>query len=219
MSTITADSPYQVSSGYQVETFETADASHSDASTMAHDAAAMELIQSLGLEGQKTLVNTDTATRLPYRSMEAAEMLVYKALCDQVAKVESYKGDAIPLRVLQVIAHARELAMFTRLEVWSPSVAKIDDPVLVGVIEELIYPDQPQYSNLKRDVFYILARWGKCLLPLEQLEAAAVSLLRTKRLVALAKMAQELQTGLSVTKETNDLAYLSVMPYASNLNG
>ncbi len=70
------------SSGQQVETFEQEDASVSEATTLATDAAAIELIESLGLKGQQTLINGPTLTRLPYRAMEKREALVYGALFD-----------------------------------------------------------------------------------------------------------------------------------------
>lgn len=152
----------------QVETYEIEDAT-SEASAMANDAAAVELIEKLGLAGQSSLMNKDTVTRVPYRAMEKQEMLIYRALCDEDVALEQYSADAIPVRVLQVAAHAKETGMFKKLRVWYPSEARIDDPVLVGVITKKLYPDKPEYDSLTSDTFYILARWGKTLLPLEKL--------------------------------------------------
>ncbi len=197
------------SSGQQVETYEQEDASHSDATTMATDSEAIALIESLGLTGQQKLVNGPALTRLPYRAMEAREAVVYRALCDAVSKVEDYSGEAIPLRVLQVVAHARETGLVDRLEVWYPKVYRIDDPVLVGVRKVLLYPDKPEYASLTSDVYHILARWGKTLLPLEQLEAMAVDLHRKARVSALAKLAAQVQTALEEAKTTLDLAVLN----------
>lgn len=209
MSTITT------SSGQQVETFEIEDAQNGDASTMAHDSVATELITSLGLKGQQSILNPETHTRLPYRPMEASEALVYSVLCDARCKVEDYSAEVIPLRVLQVIAHARETGLFARLEVWYPQVHKVDDPVLVGIKQEHPWPDHP---SLTRDVTYLLARWGKCLLPLEQMEAMAVKVCRDRRLRKLTQMAAEVQTALTVTRETNELRYLSATPECHGLS-
>lgn len=197
------------SSGQQVETFEIEDASVSDATTLAADHEAIELIQSLGLKGQEKLVNAGTVTRLPYRAMEAREALVYGALFDGRTKVEDYSAEAIPLRVLQVIAHARETEMFNGgLIIWHPRTHVVRDPVLVGIKKVLSYPDQPQYSNLTTDVYFILARWGKALLPLEQLEAMATDLCRKARLSKLNEVAAKLRIALETTKESLDLNYL-----------
>lgn len=205
------------SSGLQVETFEQEDASHSDATTMAADSEACSLIQSLGLKGQEQLVNGTTVTRVPYRAMEAREMQVYRALCDATAKVEDYSAEPIPLRVLQVVAHARETGLFNRIEVWYPKAARIDDPVLVGVRKTLTYPDQHQYSSLTTDHFHLLARWGKSLLPLEQMEAMALDLCRKTRLARLTEVAAQVRRALEDTKESLDLAYLTKTPYVSGI--
>lgn len=198
-----------ISSGQQVETFEIEDASHSDATTMAADSEAIELITSLGLTGQQTLVNGATVTRLPYRALEKREQLVYRALCDATSLVEAFNAETIPLRVLQVISHAKETELFNHLEVWYPKTYKVDDPVLLGVKKVLLYPDKPQYSNLTSDVYYLLARWGKCLLPFEQLEAMAVEMLRKVRATKLNELKVQATSALEVTKESNDLEYLS----------
>lgn len=199
------------SSGQQVETYEAEDASHSDASTMANDAEAIALIESLGLTGQQKLVNTGTITRVPYRAMEAREALVYGTLFDGRSKVENYSGEAIPLRVLQVIAHARECGMFESLVVWHPKTYEIHDPVLVGIRKELSYPDHENATmrTYTKEVFFILARWGKALLPLEQLEATATDLCRKARLHKLNAVAAQLRMALETTKESLDLAYLA----------
>ena len=193
----------------KVETYEIEDARSSEASAMAHDSEALELIEKLGLEGQKRSANSDTATRVPYRAMEEREAQVYRALCDRTSPIESYSADSIPLRVLQAAAFAKECSMFTRLEVWYPSEAKIDDPILVGVIKTLLYPDDERYRSLTRDTFYMIARWGKELLTFEQLEAIAMNMLRKKRVSDLKKALIEAQTALTIAQETEDIAELS----------
>ncbi len=207
------------SSGQQVETYEAEDASHSDASTLAADHEAIELIASLGLKGQEKLVNAGTVTRVPYRAMEAREALVYGTLFDGRSKVEEYSGEAIPLRVLQVIAHARECGLFNGgLVIWHPKTHVVRDPVLIGITKTRTYPDDDRYASLTTDTFYILARWGKALLPLEQLEAMATDLCRKARLHQLNDMAAKLRLALEVTKDSLDLRYLAQQPYANGLD-
>jgi len=209
MSTITT------SSGQQVETFEVEDASVSEATTLATDAAALELIEQLGLAGQKSLVNGETITRLPYRAMEAREALVYRALCDATAKVEDYNAEAIPLRVLQVIAHARDTNLFDGgLQVWYPKIHKVDDPVLVGIKREKHISGSYSWNS---DVYYLLARWGKNLQPLEQLEALATNLARKTRLAKLTEMSIRVKQALEETQESLDLAYLAKQPSLSGV--
>lgn len=192
-------------SGIQIETFEVEDASVSEATTLATDAAAIELIEQLGLKGQQSLVQGKTLTRLPYRAMEAQEAVIYRAICDATSKVEDYSGEAIPLRVLQVIAHAKSTELFARLEIWYPKEHKVDDPVLVGVKQEIRNPAYPTWTT---DVYYILARWGKCLLSLEQLEAIAMDLHRKTRIAQLTSLAIQVKQALEETKESLDLKYL-----------
>ena len=178
---------------------------------MANDAEAQELIAKLGLAGQSRLINPDTVTRLPYRAMEAREMLVYRALCDASKKLEEYDVDAIPVRILQVAATAKDCSMFTELQVWYPREARIDDPLLVGVRKAHPYPDHPEkwMREITNDTFFLLARWGKTLLPFEQLEAMAVKMHRTHRVSQLKKAIQEATLALSVAQETDDLSELS----------
>lgn len=194
----------------QVETYEIEDAS-SEASAMANDAEAIELIERLGLSGQQRITNKETVTRIPYRAMEAREMLVYRALCEEDKPLEDYSADAIPLRVLQVAALAKETGMFQKLRVWYPSEARIDDPVLVGVAQRHPHADHPEQwmRNLTSDTFYMLARWGKTLLPFEKLEELALKMCRTRRISQLKKAIQEANTALVVAQDSDDLAELS----------
>lgn len=194
----------------QVETYEIEDAT-SEASAMANDSAAIELIEKLGLTGQSSIMNKETVTRIPYRAMEAREMLVYRALCDEEAALESYSADAIPLRVLQVAAHAKETQMFSKILVWYPKEARIDDPILIGVIKRKTYPDHVEkwMRELTSDTYYMLARWGKTLLSFEKLEALALKTLRARRISQLKKAIVEANTALAVAQETDDLSELA----------
>ena len=131
----------------QVETFEQQVERHPEAC----DEAA-KLIAELGLEGQQTLTNPDaTVERCPYRQWHADEAEVYQLLCPSKDTVESYDCDTIPLRVLQVLSHAKSLGIYEGFNVLHAASPVVKDPVLVGV------PTGAQWSSSK---WHILARWG-----------------------------------------------------------
>lgn len=146
-----------------VETYEVPELTSSG--EVESDAEAVALIEKLGLEGQKQAINPDRPTeRMPYRRMTEEERFVYEQLCPEQTSVERYSAGPIPLRVLQVIAHAREGAYFNQLEVWCPRTAALDDPVLVGVQKD---------GQFGGRALFLLARWGAVLKPLEELRVIA----------------------------------------------
>lgn len=194
----------------QIETFEIEDASN-EASAMANDAAALELIEKLGLTGQRAIMNKETVTRLPYPVMDENEFYVYRALCPKTVPPEEYSIDPIPVRILQVIEHAKSLGCFGRLEIWCPNPAVFrDDPVLVGVVTK-----KSNYGNWNDDTFYMLARWGKVLQPFEKLAEIATKVCRKQRLGKLAEMLVEVQQAIEKTKATEDIKVLSASCYVS----
>lgn len=149
----------------QIETYEVTECGPQGAES---EPEALALIESLGLEGQKTLVRGDggDAARIPYERMNAEQVAVYRTLFPEETLVEKYARGPIPIRVLQVIAHGREL--FGRLVVRSPASAALADPVLIG-------------RNADGD--YLLARWGEALEPFEKLRERATVALR-QRIIA-----------------------------------
>lgn len=169
----------------QVETYEIEELKGSEATTMAADSEAIELAQKLGLEGQLSLCNTETATRNPYKTMTALENLVYGTIFRSTTKVENYRSGIIPLRVLQVIAHCRENQLFHHLEIWHPTDRKETDPILVGHLTA-----NPWDTG---NGVFLLARWGDCLLPFEQLAEKA-------KVIWKSKMRQELTEAVARAK-------------------
>jgi hypothetical protein len=127
---------------------------------------ALALIESLGLEGQRKLVETKEAgdeqvvTRIPYRLITKEELAIFGAIMPRRTSLARYSDGAIPLRVLQVAAHAQTI--FNELEVWHPEPGR-DDPLLIGIKTS---------DKWQRDT-YILARWGEVLEPLDVLRAKA----------------------------------------------
>jgi hypothetical protein len=159
----------------QVETFEVSE--QTTETGAAFDNEALELIERLGLDGQASLIRTretdgDTVTvRNPYRVMTAEESRVYESLLPVRTGLKAYKSSAIPLRVLQVAAHASEF--FQTIEVWHPKERVDDDPLLVGINKR-----RGQFGQ--EEERFILARWGAVLLPFAELREQAVDSLRRK---------------------------------------
>jgi len=138
----------------KVETYECPEVS---AEPLEASEEAQAIITSLGLKGQRTMVAEAQAAikqreRNPYRKITAAEDFAYRVLCPTASKIEDYDSGPIPLRVLQIAAHAKQLGVFEELHVWHKSDAPIPDPVLVGIKAR-------DGSTWNKDTF-ILARWG-----------------------------------------------------------
>jgi hypothetical protein len=156
----------------EVETFEV-----TETLTQPDGGAAVEpsdeakrLIDELELVGQqKFFEQTDDGDLIqnPYRVMTQVEQLVYGLVCPSWTKLEEYDSGPVPLRVLQVASHAQQF--YKVLAVWHPADSKADDPVLVGY-EENRYGSKPT----------LLARWGRVLVPFEDLQATALNLLIDK---------------------------------------
>lgn len=161
----------------QVETYEVSE--QTTDTTDAFDNEAVELIERLGLEGQRALLvkreaGGDSVTvRNPYRELTAEESRVFGTLCPQHTKLPEYGSSAIPLRVLQVAAHAAEF--FETIEVWHPRHRVDDDPFLIGVQ----YGPENQYGT-RPETRYLLARWGAELLPFDEMRRLACETLRRK---------------------------------------
>lgn len=144
---------------------------------------ALALIETLDLEGQRTLTQHKTlgdeevVVRNPYRMITREEQAIFGALMPNRVKLAEYGDGPIPLRALQVAAHAKSLDFFDKgFEVWCPQPGR-DDPVLVG---------------LKRGKYgvadiYLLARWGAELLSLDELRVKAQGVILAKARAAIAK--------------------------------
>jgi len=162
--------------GIQVETYESAPIGCGTQPDLEEiqSPEAQVLIDQLDLAGQRGLMvevaagDDDSVTRVnPYRAMTLEEQRVYRAICPGTATLQRYAASPIPLRVLQVAAHAAPF--FKRLEVWHPESAVMEDPVLVGLAQHA--------TRSWEERIYILARWGATLLPFDQLRAQAAGLL------------------------------------------
>lgn len=152
------------------------------------DEEAIALIEKLGLTGQQKLLKKNESgeqVRTPYRKMTAEELFVYRTLCPKTDDVRKYDDGPIPVRVLQVAAHAMDL--FEKVQVWYPDNADVRDPVLVGV-------NGDGYSRMER---FILARWGDVLESLSELHAKAVEIAVRARKSKLLEIRAEVDSNLA----------------------
>ena len=170
----------------QIETYEIEETVVGDGITTPAEveAEAIGMIETLGLEGQKELLtpkteDASTVKRVPYPIMSDSEMRGYGACFPVHDDVAQYSAGIIPIRVLQVVEHAKP--MFGKIEVWHDKV--IDpDPVLVG---------QVSYNKYR-----LLARWGEALVPFEELLQKAQKILEEKWKRNLTKKIKESQAML-----------------------
>lgn len=165
----------------KVELFEIEDIKYE---TKEQSAEAMELIESMGLEGQAQ--PKETTTRFPYRLMNDEELFVYGTLCPEKADVHKFSNEPIPLQVLKTLAFAKTLPQLKYFEVWSAVSRMVKDPVLVA--------RDSQYGSKN----YMLARWGDELLPLEVLMPDAVKKFWYARTNSLNKIKSEINAALAV---------------------
>jgi hypothetical protein len=115
---------------------------------------AARIIESLELEGQRKLLvpsDGEEKGRIPYREMTAEEQWVYSTVCPHACKVQDYSQSPIPVRVLQVAAHADSLGVFDKILVWAAEPQQDPDPVLLGQIGD-------GYTGTR---WYLFARWGE----------------------------------------------------------
>lgn len=173
----------------QVETFE---CSETASEPIEAGEEAIALIESLGLRGQKALVGTNEKTaqdeRSPYREMRRDEQFVYSMLCPEKMTADEYDAAPIPLRVLQVMAHAKSLGLFNSFQIWDKESVAVKDPVLVARVGE------EWQSNAK---LYILARWGEVLESWPTLLAQAIKIFNEKRKSAFAKIIKTCQAEMA----------------------
>ncbi len=160
----------------QIETYEVEEIK-GEMGIMAADSESIELMQKMGLSKQLDLTNPETATRFPYRLMTPLEHKVFKFIFHEQSKFEEYDGGLIPLRILQVAAHVRDMtpSPIKKLMVWHTGVAK-EDPLLIG------------HTSDYGGTFYLLGRWGDAL---ESFDALIVKAKKAWLAAATAKIKTE----------------------------
>ena len=152
----------------EIETYEIEEVVDGERGTTPEiEEEAKALIQELELTGQEELLvqNDDgEEKRIPYPKLKAAEAAVYSVVFPKKVSAEAYNAGIIPVRVMQVIKHAREF--FVRVEIWHQKVHD-PDPILVGKRDK------------NSDDLFLLARWSEdALVPFKVLEERAREILR-----------------------------------------
>lgn len=174
-----------------VETFECTETA---AEPIEASEEAIRLMEELELGGQQDLIcktKANQTTRAPYREMTEEEYHVYRTLCPSSVKIERYKAAPIPLRVLQIAAHAKQCFPKAKLLVWDRESVTVKDPVLVAEMPNDTYDWQFKTR-------YILARWGEELETFQVLMKRAVSLARerlTQAAEALVSKVRDMPNG------------------------
>ena len=184
----------------QIETFELQEVTDQG---VEQSAEAVAICEKLGLSGQLERGKDASGTRFSYRKMTALEGRVYGVLCPRKTEIAKYSDEPIPLRVLQVAAHGRE--MFDTLEIWHPDNADIKDPVLVGIKDPVLVGIKGTSWSGER---YILARWGEVLDSLDVLKSMAAKIVRSKIADKLAEADQKLQSDKVLSLTLSDDAVL-----------
>jgi hypothetical protein len=186
-----------------VETFELEELTTDGREAPEVEAVALQLSEELGLEGQRRLITKvdeeDPGTRNPYPQMTAEEQRVYETICAVKTELTEYDAGIIPVRVLQVVAHA--VPLFPEgLQVWHPGVV-IPDPLLVGI-------RVPVKERTWEKKFHLLARWGAELAPFEELRERAGDLLRRRWTATAEKKLRECE-GFMAALDANVEMHLS----------
>lgn len=176
-----------------VETYEVLEQHQADDGTFTPEdrELAESLIVDLDLEGQSRYMRRESSDAteipaIPYRKMTAEEKEVYSLILPEKTLLQKYSDAPIPVRVLQVAAHARP--MFDGLIVWHPTNADDPDPLLLGF-------NGHQYSPSE---YFLLARWGDELLPFSELREKAARLLRERVIAKLKSIQEEVAMKLRV---------------------
>lgn len=181
-----------------VETYETPEVD--EHGTPECEAEAVELIEQLGLEGQLSLVKPDgdgELKRLPYPKMTKEQRVVLRAIFPKETHIAKYKDQTIPLRVLQIASHAKDL--FDDIYVWHPENADVKDPYLIA-----------KNGGSLSGEFYLLARWGEELKPWNELVEKAASILRGKRMALLNRMKSAIQADIESTETADPVAVVDM---------
>lgn len=149
----------------EIETFELVERDEDGTLECCEEQKAM--IEKLGLEGQQSLLSGDdnSGPVNPYPQATAEQVAVYKSVFPKEISVETYDRGPMPLRVLQVLEHARTIFPDNcKFQVWCP-ISPLDlDPVLV--------------ARINHSTYHLLARWGEALTPYSDLFKKAVEKVR-----------------------------------------
>jgi hypothetical protein len=137
-----------------------------DANQAMQDGVAMELIERLGLDGQKKLLNPATGSRSTFKMMMKLEFNVFETLFPNKTNLKEFKSEAIPVKALQAIDEAVQSGVYQRIEIWWSE--EMTDPLAVGVIgQSNPQPWNADYIDVKSR--HLICRWADALIPFDRL--------------------------------------------------
>lgn len=148
----------------EIETYEAIEPENAEHAPEV-ESEALELIEELGLEGQRKRITGDGegAERNPFKRMTVREVRTYEALMGEKTPIMEFDEETIPVRVLHTVKRAWE--HFEVIEVWHQTY-EVKDPIVVG-------------EDAEGDQF-LIARWGEGLIPFNELYDRAVESLANK---------------------------------------
>lgn len=114
------------------------------------------LVDALGLDGQKKLVEVPQSGPVPFMYINAALRAQLKILCPREFKLDAYDLTPIPVVILGLVKQAKDAKWFDEMQVWADD--KSPDPVLIGIREK---------------AQYLIGRWGAEDHPFEKLREMA----------------------------------------------
>lgn len=162
-----------------VETFEQEELKENPVEQTAEQ---IELIELLGLNGQKKLVSSDKKTLSPYPEVTDEQSFIIGSICPERYKVEEYSRTQIPLRVLRIIQWNNTMGVYKDIRIFDKRSSEIKDPFLVGFSENY-------YSGKA----FLLARWGEELLPWRELKKLADEAILAKKQQYVKKIRSEIE--------------------------
>lgn len=161
------------------------------------------LIESLGLEGQKEIVQTDKSP-IPFMWMNEALLATFEQLCPTKKDVSAYNKTPIPVEVLSLIALSQKEGYFFKMEVWYNE--KDPDPCVIG------YKAGRGNSAWEKDYYadkYLLARWA-------DVKASLGELVQRAKALFIAKTSNELKEKIKrEQRELEDIELTAANKFAS----
>lgn len=139
-------------------------------------------VEELGLDGQKNLTKQDKSP-IPFLIMNKSMERVYETLCPQKINVKQFADTTIPLRVLSLIALAKQEQYFHEIQIWSDNSSP--DPIAVGKLTD-------SYNS----PLYIIARWGDELRSFAELKKNAIQKCINQKTLEFKKQISEFNNKL-----------------------
>jgi hypothetical protein len=90
-----------------------------------------DLVNLLGLEGQKQIVKPDKSP-IPFMRMKTSLKNIFNTLCPREVDVDKYNITPIPVEILGLIALSKREGYFNKVQIWYDD--KSPDPVAVGIV-------------------------------------------------------------------------------------